>query len=412
MNMAENVVEDDVSLPGSWRTAAPILVAVGAVCVLLSLGLFSIAGGSTADEHAPSGFKIFAHSYLTNFIYGLSFTIGGLFFTLITQLARAGWCATIRRLAELMAVTVTWWAALFLPIVAIVLAGGTDLYKWADPEHSGLAADKLMYLNSKWFIIRAVVYFAVWVIASSYFFAKSREQDETGSTDISLSLQKASGPLIVLFALSLNFAAFDWVMSVDATWYSTIFGVYLFAASMMAFFAFSIATFSFLQKQGKVQKYVTVEHYHDMSKFMFGFVFFWTYIAFSQFLLYWYGNIPEETLWFKHRMEDGWQYVGLFLILFHFALPMLGMMSRHVRRNRQVMTCWAIFLLFVHWVDMTFLIMPNLGAITPTMTLGHVLCGVGMFSLFLALFCLRVGSTPLVAKKNPWIQDALSYHVT
>lgn len=411
--MAVNVIEDNDSLPTNWRNFAPILLAVGAICVGVSLGLALLMGGNVdADgKVVTTGFGIFAHSYLANFIYGLSFTIGALFFTLITQLARAGWCATIRRHSELLASTVAVWALLFLPILAIVLSGNVDLYKWVAGTDSGISADKLMYLNSKWYILRAIIYFAVWILPAVYFLKKSREQDETGSTEISLQLQKLSGPAICLFALSLNFAAFDWVMSIDALWYSTIFGVYLFAGSMMGFFAFSIVWFSNLQRSGRVQKYVTVEHYHDMSKFLFGFVFFWSYIAFSQFLLYWYGNIPEETLWYDHRMNHGWEYVGLLLILGHFAIPMLGIMSRHVRRNRAAMTGWGSFLLFIHWVDMGFLVLPNTGELTGSLILIHVVCGIGMASLFLAVFLFKIGSIPLIAKRNPWIQDALSYHV-
>jgi hypothetical protein len=294
----------------------------------------------------------------------------------------------------------------------VLLTPSTALYPWVDGPGSGLPEDKLGYLNGRWFAVRAIIYFAVWVISASYYFAKSREQDETGSAEISLKLQRYSGPWIMLFALSLNFAAFDWVMSIDPAWFSTIFGVYLFAASMMAFFAFMIVTFYFLQQNGRALKYVTIEHFHDMGKFMYGFVFFWTYIAFSQFLLYWYGNIPEETVWYKLRMENGWQYVGLLLIVGHFAIPMLFMLSRHVRRNRPVMCIWSLFLLFMHWIDMSFLIMPNTHQpVSVMMWVGHAVCAIGMISMFLSLLLLRVGSTPLIPKRNPWVPDALSYHV-
>ncbi|MCC6509113.1 MAG: quinol:cytochrome C oxidoreductase [Pirellulaceae bacterium] len=405
---ANTILNDDDSLPSHWRAAAPVLMAVGAVSILVSLALCYLA--SPGDQRMV-GFETFLHSYLANFMYCLTFCVGALFFVLVTHLARAAWCATIRRVAEIIAVTVAWWAVLFLPVLAMVLLTKSDaLFPW-NGEDNGLAADKLMYLNGKWFAVRAIVYFGIWVVAASYFFTKSREQDETGSAEISLKLQRYSGPLIMLFALSLNFAAFDWVMSLDPTWFSTMFGVYIFAGSMMAFFAFMIITFTSLQRNGRVQKYVNVEHFHDMSKFLFGFVFFWSYITFSQFLLIWYGNIPEETIWFKHRMEGGWQYVGLLIILGHFAFPMLCLLSRHIRRNRTIMCGWSIWLLFMHWVDITFMILPNTGPTSVMMWLGHAVCGVGMVSVFLSLLILRVGSTPLVAKRNPWIPEALSYHV-
>lgn len=408
--MVATVLNDDDSLPIHWRAASPWLMVVGFVSLLVSFALCYFAGTGDTRE---VGFKVFLHSYLTNYIYCLTLCIGALFFVLVSHLARAAWCATIRRVGEILAVTVAWWAVFFVPILAIVLLTPSDaLYPW-----NGLAPDisseKLGYLNGRWFALRAVVYFAVWVVSASYYFAKSREQDETGSSEISLRLTRYSGPWIMLFALSLNFAAFDWVMSIDPHWFSTIFGVYIFAASMMAFWAFMIVAFTFLQQNGRVLKYVNVEHFHDMSKFMYGFVFFWTYIAFSQFLLYWYGNIPEETIWFKVRMLNGWQYVGLLLIVGHFALPMLLMLSRHVRRNRTAMCIWSLFLLFMHWIDMSFLVMPNTGlaGTDVMMWVGHAVCGIGMVSVFLSLLLLRVGSTPLISKRNPWVPDALSYHV-
>lgn len=409
--MVATVLNDDDSLPTHWRAASPFLMVIGAVSILVSLGLSYFMGQGENQDQA-TGIRTFLHSYLANYIYCLTFCIGALFFVLVTHLVRAAWCVTVRRVAEILAVTVAWWAVLFLPVLAVVLLSNTGyLYPWDSPN-STLPEEKLGYLNATWFTVRAVIYFAVWVIASSYYFAKSREQDETGGAEVSLKLQRYAGPWIMLFALSLNFAAFDWVMSTDPAWFSTMFGVYIFAASMMAFFAFMIMAFNFLQNNGRVLKYVNVEHYHDMGKFLYGFVFFWTYIAFSQFLLYWYANIPEETIWYKHRMENGWQYVGLLLIVGHFALPMLLMLSRHIRRNRTIMCAWSIFLVFMHWIDMSYLVMPNVGQpVSVMMWVSHAVCAIGMISMFLSLLLLRVGSAPLVAKRNPWVPDALSYHV-
>ena len=405
---ATTLLNDDDTLPGHWKAAAPFLMTVGAVSILISFGLCYLA----PTDGQEANFKVFLHSYLANFLYCLTVCIGALFFVLVTNLVRAGWCATVRRVAEILALNIGWWAVMFLPILVTVFMGrGGLLYEWNDIETTDLPADKLAYLNGNWFALRALIYFAIWAGAGYFYFSNSRQQDETGSAEISLKLQKYAGPCIMLFALALNFAAFDWIMSLDAKWFSTMFGVYTFAGSMMAFYAFMIVTFTFLQKNGRVQKYVNVEHFHDMSKFLFGFVFFWSYITFSQFLLIWYGNIPEETQWFDRRMTEGWQWVGLLIILGHFAIPMLGLLSRHVRRNRTVMCCWAVFLLVMHWVDITFMIMPETGAPGPTMWLGHAVCGLGMVCMFLSVLIFRVGSTPLVAKRNPWVPEALNYHV-
>lgn len=410
--MASNIPNDNITLPATWRSLAPVLVAVGAICVLVSLSLFYFAGGEDAKGDS---FRVFFHSYLANFMFCLSISLGALFFVMVQHLVRAGWSASIRRLAELLAYTIPWWGLLFLPILGMVLFTNSGaLYEWnlePDRIENEVVKSKLSYLNSGFFAIRAVVYFAVFIITARLYFKMSRKQDESGDTEITLKLQRWAGPCIMLFSLSVNFAAFDWMMSTDAAWFSTIYGVYLFAASMLSFFATMIIVCHLLQKSGRIEKLVTTEHFHDMSKFQFGFIVFWGYIAFSQFLLYWYANIPEETLWYKHRMEHGWQYVGLVLIAVHFIVPFLGTMSRHIRRNRSVMAGWACFILAVHWLDMMFLIMPNAAEFSSMLAVAHAVCWVGMASIFIALFLLRVGETPVVAVKDPWLPDALAYEV-
>lgn len=408
--MAANIPNDNISLPAPWRAAAPILVAVGAVCVLVSTFAFNMVTPDTSV-----GFKAFFHSYLANYIYCLTFCLGALFFVLVQHVVRAGWSASIRRIAELLAYTIPWWALLFIPVIVMLLSGNASLYEWNLGKDSEVlepvVKQKLMYLNSGWFTLRAIVYFAIWITAGTLYFRMSREQDDSGSTEITLKLQRWGGPFIILFALSLNFAAFDWVMSTDPAWFSTIFGVYLFAAGMLSFFAVMILTCYLLQRNGRLEKFVTTEHFHDMAKFQFGFIVFWAYIAFSQFMLYWYANIPEETGWYAERMNHGWGYLSIVLIVFHFALPFLGTLPRAIRRNRAALAGWACFILFVHLLDMTFLLMPNVGVPMSAPFLGaHLLCWVGMVSIFLAFFLWRVGDTPLVATRDPWLADSLAYH--
>ncbi len=188
-----------------------MLIAGGAIAVLISLGVF-------LSSDAGGGFRAFFHSYLANFMYCLTFCLGALFFVLVQHVVRSAWSASIRRVAELLAFTIPWWAVMFAPIVAMLLMGNDSLYPWgagAEGDLEVVVKNKLNYLDAKWFILRAVVYFAIWFTAARIYFRMSREQDETGSTEITLRLQRWAGPFIILFALSLNFAAFDWVMSTD-----------------------------------------------------------------------------------------------------------------------------------------------------------------------------------------------------
>jgi hypothetical protein len=295
----------------------------------------------------------------------------------------------------------------------LLYANSDALYEWNVREnvHSSVILEKIDvgYLTRNYFTLRAVLYFSLWAVMALWFYGLSRQQDESGDIEHSLTRQKWSGPCIMIFALSVSFAAFDWVMSIDADWFSTIFGVYIFAAGMMAFFATMILIGRSLQAAGKLKDMITTEHYHDMGKFLFGFIMFWSYIAFSQLLLYWYGNIPEETYWFRVRLSDGWQYLSYALIPLHFAIPFLGTMSRHVRRHPAGLMFWAVWVLVVHWLDMTFLVMPNAGPLMFLPMVGHFLGGLGMACILMAFFLVRASNVPLVAVRDPRLPEALTY---
>ncbi len=406
--MTTNKIESDsIQLPESWQGKAVMLALAGLILICVSVLVFFMG-------ERPLGLRTLMHSYLANFMFCISFGIGAMFFVLISFLTRASWNASMRRWGEIVSMTIPWMALMFVPILLMVVAGqGSPLYEWNRPkedfETGSIIAQKLVYLNGSFFAIRAVLCLLLWTAIVSYYFKLSRKEDETGNTDLTLARQKWSGPFVMLFALSVSMAAFDWVMSLDADWFSTIFGVYLFSASMFGFFGFMIVSFMMLQRSGKLKEYVSVDHYHDLGKFQFGYTMFWSYIAFSQLILYWYGNIPEETNWFRVRLHDGWQYLTYGSILLHFAIPFLGMMSRHVRRHRLGITFWACWALVAHWLDMTFLVMPNVGPVSTTMIFGHILCGLGMFSIFLAMVLMRASGVPLVAIRDPRLPEGMSY---
>jgi len=404
-----NYEKSTIDLPEAWRAKSPILLSAGLVCLFIGMGCAFL--GSANGEDKSQGFRYLTHSYLANFTFVFSFTIAALFFILVQFLTRAGWSTSIRRLAEILMMMIPYLALLFLPILIPLYWGSSSLYEWnaKDITNSVVASKATFYLSKEFFTLRSVVYFAFWILAATWFFRLSRAQDESGDTELSLVRQKWSGPLIMVFSLVTSFAAFDWLMSIDADWYSTIFGVYLFSGSMMGFFAMMIIISMLLQKAGKVQKLVTVEHFHDMGKFLFGFVMFWSYIAFSQLVLIWYANIPEETIWYQVRLDNGWAVFSDSLIPIHFAIPFLFLMSRHVRRNRIALTVGASWVLFAHWYDMTFLVMPNAGPLEVMPLFGHFLGGVGMLCIFGAMFIQRASGVPLVAMRDPRLPEAMSY---
>jgi hypothetical protein len=404
--------KESIELPESWKSKPAILTAAGIVLLAVG-GVFSLlVQGSGDATHSPA-FRFFTHSYLANFMFILTIALGALFFILVQFATRAGWSSSVRRIAELLMSTIPFLSVLFLPIIVLLYANSDALYEWnvRDNVQSSviLAKIKAGYLTRNFFTLRAAVYFGIWTVMALWFYGLSRQQDESGDIEHSLTRQKWSGPCIMLFALSVSFAAFDWVMGIDADWFSTIFGVYMFAAGMMAFFATMILINRSLQRAGKLTGLVNTEHYHDMGKFMFGFIMFWSYIAFSQLLLYWYANVPEETEWFKVRLHDGWQYLSYGLIPLHFAIPFLGTMSRHVRRHPLGLAFWAGWVIVAHWLDMTFLVMPNAGPLEFLPMVGHFLGGLGMACLLIGIFLVRASNAPLVAVRDPRLPEALTY---
>ena len=406
-----NYDKASIEIPDSWRTKAPILFSVGLILVVVGMAC-SFLAPATGGDYAPA-LRYLTHSYLANFVYVFSFTLGALFFILVQFLTRAGWSTSIRRIAEILMTMIPYLAILFVPVLVMLFWGSSALYGWnasaKDMENSVVAAKASFFLTKEFFTLRTVAYFTFWILAGSWFFRLSRQQDESGDTELSLIRQKWAGPLIMIFALSISFAAFDWLMSIDADWYSTIFGVYLFSGSMMGFFAMMIVISMLLQNAGKVQKLITIEHFHDMGKFLFGFVMFWSYIAFSQLVLIWYANIPEETNWYRVRLEGNWSLFSYGLIPVHFVIPFLFLMSRHIRRSRPLLLAGAIWVLFAHWYDMTFLVMPNAGSAEFFPLFGHFLGGLGMLCIFATMFVQRASGVPLVAMRDPRLPEAMSY---
>ena len=401
---------------------------LGSLSIPLSIGglVLLLAGWGLANSiHARFGMS----AYLTAFIYCLSIAVGCLFFVMIQHLCRAGWSVVIRRIAETVMLMVIPLAVLFLPILGTLLFGEGVLYKWDDPNHAienhlPITAwmEKTRWLDSSWFTVRAFIYFAIWAALALFYYRGSIRQDATGDKAITDKLQYWSGPAIMMFCGATSFAAFDWVMSLAPMWFSTMFGVYVFAGSILsAHCIISVAVYA-LQRRGAIQDEVTIEHYHDLGKYMFGFVFFWTYIAFSQFLLIWYGNIPEETHWFYERglgqdHLDTWGTVGLILIFFHWMLPFAGLMSRHVRRNPKLVFAWAIYLLILHFVDVYWMIMPESAAPDATHASAEgaagvtasVLCVLGMFLLMIGMVLKIAKQNAVIAVRDPRLGESIAF---
>ncbi len=388
-------------LPSGFSARVPLFI--GGVTLGAALLISAFVGG---------GLEHFLHTYLVSVCFVVSVSLGALFFVILQHLTRAQWSVTVRRVAEVMAAALPWLLMLFVPLLLLLIFGDSRLYSWNDPslrEVDPLVAGKAAYLNAPFFVLRTLVYFAVWAILARYFWTRSVQQDETGDAKLTLQMQKWSGPAMMAFAVTVCFAAFDWLMSLDPHWFSTIYGVYFFSGAAVGFFAFVTLVALLLERVGALRGALTVDHYHDLGKLLFGFLFFWAYIAFSQYLLLWYANIPEETGWYLVRQSGGWQW-GSLLLIFGHLLPFCGLMSRAAKRNRRVLALWAGWLLLMHWVDLYWLVMPSFSPDGLPLGIMDALALIGVGSLYLSLLIYIARRGSLVPTGDPRLSQSLAFH--
>jgi putative effector of murein hydrolase LrgA (UPF0299 family) len=388
---------------------APRLAAIA-----FALGLVGLGGAILLGRRA--GWDIFFRSYLMNYAYVLSLALGGLFFVMLQHVVRAGWSVSIRRLAELVAGTLPWLALLFIPLLIPVVTGLQGVYEWANP--AAVQADatlqwKSPYLNVPFFIVRCVAYFGLWTLLAWYCLRQSIAQDGSAAAQHTLRLERISAPGLVLFGFSVTFFAVDTLMSLNPHWFSTIWGVYYFSGSVVGFLALFVLLISGVQRAGRLRHAVTKEHYHDLGKLAFGFVVFWAYIAFSQYLLIWYANIPEETVWYRPRQGDTW-WIGISLLLLfgHFVAPLLALMSRGAKRRPYLLVAAAVWLLAMHWLDLYYVVAPRpwvTGHATAPLHATDLLLLLGLGGVFLAVLIWPMSRRSLLAQRDPRLAESLSY---
>ena len=338
----------------------------------LALGVIALGAGAAIGWQGLFGTDAahFWRAYLVAFLFGLTICLGALFFVLIQYLTRAGWSVAVRRPAEAIAANLRWYWLLFVPFAVLWAMGKANiLWVWADMEtlranneaEYHIVHAKEAFLNPTFFWIRAAVYFVVWAFLAHSYFSASVRQDESGDPAITERLQKWAGPAIILFGLTTTFAAFDWIMSLSPAWFSTMFGVYFFCGCATAGFATMILVTLRLQQLGTLKGIVTAEHRQDLGKFLFAFgMVFWAYIAFSQYMLIWYANVPEETGWFLARQLGAWAPLSFALLFGHFVVPFVGLISKWPKRFPVSLAAAAVWMLCFHFVDLYWLVMPEI----------------------------------------------------
>jgi hypothetical protein len=382
---------------------------VGLVAIVVLL--LSVSGGKPAIKHAMA-------SWHTGVLYSLGLMLGCLGTQMIFQQVNAGWSAAVRRQAENVA-SLAWVIALLaLPVFAIELfADKPMLFKWMDPTYTAgdpIYAHKAGYLNQSFWAIRGAVYFLIWIWLGTRLFRLSRKQDETGDKWITAKSRFISSYGLLLFALTTAFASFDWLMSLDYHWFSTMFGVYFFAGSIVSSTALLAVILTSLRIKGKLGPTFTKEHQHDLGKLLFAFTVFWAYITLCQYFLIWYSNIPEETAFYVIRKQGLWSPMGMFICAGHFAVPFLLLLIRNVKRNPHTLRFVALWMLVMHAFDLIYLVRPiiekgDTGVKFGTSVWIDVFGVLGPVCILLGFVIWRLTSVPLVPIKDPRLHEVLEH---
>lgn len=351
----------------------------------------------------------FFFSYLVSFAFFSSIALGSLFFVMLQHLTRSEWSAVLRRIPETISSNIWIWAIFILPI----LLGMHSLYHWTHAE--AVASDPVLqgksaYLNTPFFIIRQIIYFTIWSFLGYRMYKNSTEMDKTGDWGLQTLMRRTSGPGIFLFAISLAFASFDWLMSLDPHWYSTIFGVYFFAMSFQGLFATLILIVMFLWKQGLLTNTIQKKHIYDLGVQMFGFTIFYAYIAFSQFLLIYYANIPEETVWFLERLNGGYEYLAYFYLFGRFVIPFIVLLPKRPKSNFKIVTGISILILASHLVELYWIVMPVLNQHSFHLNWMTITSFLGLGGIFFGLFFMKFKQNKMVAINDPKLADSLDTH--
>lgn len=348
----------------------------------------------------------FFHSYLFAFSFWAGISMGSLVLLLLQHLTGGGWGLVIRRVLEAATRTLPLVLILFVPIVL----GAHRIYKWTDAhevaEHPVLR-EKSKYLNLPFFTVRAAIYFGIWLVLAYFLNRWSLRQDRTADRKYTKNMRVLSGPGMVLFVFTVSFASIDWFMSLDWTWSSTIYGFIFVAAWALSALAFTIAVMAALSKHEPMNNVVAQLHFHDLGKLLLALVMLWSYFAFSQFLIIWSGNLPEEISWYRPRIHGAWGAIALAVIVLHFAFPFLFLLSRSFKRHAGKLVIVAVLILVMRLVDLLWMIAPNFPPDGFHVSWMDVVAPIAMGGLWLGVFARALTKRALIPINDPLYETVL-----
>jgi hypothetical protein len=350
----------------------------------------------------------FYRSYLFSYLFYLGLTLGCLALLMLQYLSGGAWGIVIRRITESATRTIPWLAALFIPI----LIGIPKLYIWSHAD--AVKADPLLqhkqpYLNVPFFYVRALIYFAGWYVFAYFLNKWSHEQDLEGRVPRARHLQLLSGPGLIFYGLSITFASVDWVMSLDPHWYSTIYGLLFLAGQGLSALSFCIVLLVILSEEGgPLAGVIGPSHFHDIGKLLFTFTMLWAYFSFSQFLIIWSGNLVNEIPWYMRRLKGGWQWIGILLVVFHFALPFGLLLSRTLKRAGRTLVRIAAVIILMRFIDLFWMVAPSASQGGLRVHWMDFLAPLGIGGLWLAMFLFQLRKWPLLPVRDPHLSEAIS----
>jgi hypothetical protein len=379
--------------PGVARFQQLALIVGAVFTVLFAIGFFM-------DREQ------FFHSYLFAFSFWAGISVGSLALLMLQHLTGGGWGLVIRRVLEAATRTLPLMLILFVPIVL----GAHRIYSWTNgqvlAEHPVLS-EKAKYLNLSFFTVRAAVYFAIWLALAFFLNRWSLMQDKTADRKFTKRMQLISGPGMVLFVFTVTFASIDWFMSLDPEWSSTIYGFVFVASWSLSALAFVVAVMAALAKHEPMNNVVGQSHFHDLGKLLLALVMLWTYFAFSQFLIIWSGNLPEEISWYLSRTRGTWGVIALAVVILHFAFPFLFLLSRSFKRNAGKLVIVAVLILVMRLVDLFWTLAPSFADGQFHLNPMDLIAPIGMGGLWLATFAWALRQRPLIPINDPLYETVL-----
>jgi hypothetical protein len=372
---------------------------------LIAAGVAGLIVGATAAALTGDATQ-FYQSYLIGYMFCLGITLGCLALGMVHQLSGGAWGVVLRRPIGAAARVLPVLTVLFIPI----LIGMSHLYIWTHADV--VAADetlqhKQLYLNTPFFIIRAVLYFSIWNAVSYFLNRWSLEQDRTGDPWIPRRMQRLSAAGLVLYGLTITFASFDWLMSIAPTWYSTIYGVLIIGGQGLSAIAFLILAITWLSRRPPLNDIIVADHFHDAGNLTLAFVMLWAYFAFSQYLIIWAGNLPREITWYQHRLQTGWRAIGILLVLFHFAVPFLVLLSRRVKRQPSTLARLAAAILVARVVDLFWLVAPEFHREGVSISWLDVLLPLSLAAIWLGCFIWQLRGRAIFPVYDPEFDETL-----